>query len=820
MNRRSTRLLGLQLLVLLLAPHLEAQDGTRAGAATIQINAPEASYLGQRAPGDKPELFAPRILAANPFLGRLAFSPDGQECYFTVGDANYSSMRLFVTRYVDGAWAPQVRAPFTADFEKSGEPFFSSDGKTLYFSARTKDGRGGMDIWKAERLPQGWGAPTRLPVPINTDANEFCFSTVPDGTMYFVSERTGTAYQLYRARREPDQSIRVEPIPAPVLSVGTYEGDPCVGPDGRFLVFGSGRAGGFGAMDLHVSFPDGKGEWTRPVNLGAGFNTTSDEYGPTLSPDGKVLFFVRHSQQKGEIYWVSTRAIEKLRSASANSANTSASATPPTHTYVIQGKPSAVVQDHEAMLALALQLEKDLKADLGEYDIQDAGLRQRTYVALYNIGMLKKDHTEARRNLELVRGLQGSPAARLLTGVVTGPYMDAMERPGADFHVTFRALLSERLAALPYREGEGTLRAMKDNMALASKARLVGSIEAGLDPVVKDGTLGQEMAAGLVSTAMNLEVILPVKDDVVASLDALFEANKTSAADSAAKTPQTVLGTVKTPIKGATFGQAEPGETPVPFAPEILNEMSVWVEAIVFSPDGKECFLDLGNSDYSSVKTYHSTRVDDVWTPFVAPSFLSEFVLSAEVVFSPDGRTLTFTGQEAGGSKNLWTTRRTAQGWGAPVALRGAINNGDRVARGSTASDGTMYFGRSPAGLHNQIYKADEDASHRLVVELLGAPVNAQSFEGDPCIAPDGRFLVFYSGRVGGYGGTDLYVTFPNGRGGWRTPTNLGTGFNSPYDEYGAHLSADGKFLFFTRHTPQGNGINWVATSAIDRLKP
>jgi Tol biopolymer transport system component len=819
MNRRSTRFRGLQLLVLLLSSHLQAQDATREGAATIEINAPEASYLGQRPPGDKPERFAPRILAANPFLGRLAFSPDGRECFFTVGDASYSTMRLFVTRYGNGAWSPQVRAPFTAEFEKSGEPFFSPDGNRLYFTAKVKDDRAGMDIWMVDRSPQGWGTPTRLPAPVNSDANEFCFSMVPDGTMYFVSERTGTAYQLYRARLKPDQSVQVEPIPAPILSVGTYEGDPCVGPDGRFLVFGSGRAGGFGAMDLQISLPDGKGEWKRPVNLGADFNTASDEYGPTLSPDGKYLFFVRHSPQKGEIYWVSTRALEDLRPASADSAKAPAAAGPPTRVYVIQGKPSAVVQDHEAMLALALQLENDLKADLGKAESQDGSTLQRIHVGLYGIAMLKKDHAEARRHLELVRGLQGNPAARLLTGLITGPYMDAAEKPGADFHATFRALLSRRLAALPYVEVQGTLRAMKDNMVQASKAQLVGSIEAGLDPAVKDGRLGQEMAVGLVSTAMNLEVVIPVKDDVVASLEALFEANKTAAAGSEVNAPQMALGAVKNPIHGAWFGRAVPGETPVLFAPEILNEMSVWIETIAFSPDGTECFIDLGNADYSSVKTYYSTRVHDAWTPFAEPSFLTEFVLSAEVVFSPDGKTLTFIGMKPKGSKNLWTSRRTDQGWSVPVALPPEINNGDRVARGSTTSDGTLYFGRSPAGLHNQIFRAYRDASQKLVVEKLGAPVNVQSFDGDPCIAPDGRFLVFYSGRIGGQGGTDLYVSFPDGRGGWKTPINLGTGFNSPGDEYGAHLSTDGKYLFFTRHDSKGNNIYWVSTSAIDRLK-
>jgi hypothetical protein len=120
-------------------------------------------------------------------------------------------------------------------------------------------------------------------------------------------------WRIDRARPTRDQAPKVELIPAPVLRVGTYEGDACVAPDGRFMVFYSGRAGGFGAVDLYVCFPDGKGEWTTPVNLGAGFNTTNDEYGPWLSADGKYLFFVRHSQQISDLYWVSISAIEKLR---------------------------------------------------------------------------------------------------------------------------------------------------------------------------------------------------------------------------------------------------------------------------------------------------------------------------------------------------------------------------------------------------------------------------------------------------------------------------------------------------------------------------
>ena len=41
----------------------------------------------------------------------------------------------YVTRYVNGAWTPQVLAPFVAGFEKSAEAYFSPDGNRLYFTA-------------------------------------------------------------------------------------------------------------------------------------------------------------------------------------------------------------------------------------------------------------------------------------------------------------------------------------------------------------------------------------------------------------------------------------------------------------------------------------------------------------------------------------------------------------------------------------------------------------------------------------------------------------------------------------------------------------
>ncbi len=269
-------------------------------------------------------------------------------------------------------------------------------------------------------------------------------------------------------------------------------------------------------------------------------------------------------------------------------------------------------------------------------------------------------------------------------------------------------------------------------------------------------------------------------------------------------------------IRGAYFGQTPPGETPVLFAPDILTSLSAFAGAPTFSPDGTKCFVSVGAADYSTPATlYYSEWANNAWRPFVKAPFVLDFNSSCESVFSADGHTVTFTGKKTSAeSTDFWTVDFTAQGWSTPVRMPAPINSGANEWRGSTMTDGTMYFGseRDRPGMY-QVYKAYRDSGRQLVVEKLGSPINMNALEGDPCVAPDGHFLIFCSGRNGN--STDLFVSFNTGKGGWGTPINLGEAFNSGNDEYGAYLTHDGKYLFFTRHTPQGDGTYWVATSAV-----
>jgi len=59
--------------------------------------------------------------------------------------------------------------------------------------------------------------------------------------------------------------------------------------------------------------------------------------------------------------------------------------------------------------------------------------------------------------------------------------------------------------------------------------------------------------------------------------------------------------------------------------------------------------------------------------------------------------------------------------------------------------------------------------------------------------------MVFNSIRPGGLGGADLYLTLRQPDGTWTAPKNLGARVNSIYHDFGAHVTADKKSLFFSR---------------------
>ena len=93
------------------------------------------------------------------------------------------------------------------------------------------------------------------------------------------------------------------------INTDAYEADVFVSPDESYIVFAANRPGGLGSGDLHVSFKKNDGTWTIAKSLGNSINTETDDFCPYVSLDGKYLFYA----SRGDVYWVSTEVIWKLR---------------------------------------------------------------------------------------------------------------------------------------------------------------------------------------------------------------------------------------------------------------------------------------------------------------------------------------------------------------------------------------------------------------------------------------------------------------------------------------------------------------------------
>jgi Tol biopolymer transport system component len=174
---------------------------------------------------------------------------------------------------------------------------------------------------------------------------------------------------------------------------------------------------------------------------------------------------------------------------------------------------------------------------------------------------------------------------------------------------------------------------------------------------------------------------------------------------------------------------------------------------------------------------------------------------------------------------NFWTVQRASRDeeWSDPQPLPAPFNSPKEEWNLAQTADGTMYFASNrDGGLGGlDIYRTVSKPGQPLQVENLGFPINSEFDDGDPGISPNGKILVFYSvrNRPGVTGGSDLFICFDDGHGGWTTPVNMGEGFNTPGDEFAATFSQDGRVLFFARFDGKQGSVYWVSTTALERFR-
>jgi outer membrane protein OmpA-like peptidoglycan-associated protein len=179
-------------------------------------------------------------------------------------------------------------------------PGLSIDQQELVITRLIKEpGKQPQEDFYTSRLgPEGWNLSLPL-TEINTPENEGAQSLSADGRFLFFTacNRPGGmgSCDIYYAERRNGRWTSPVNAGSPVNTSG-WEAQPSLSSDGRYLYFSSNRSGGKGEKDLWraecMGFSaDGRLRWSEPENLGDSINTSGNEISPFMHAGSRDLYF-------------------------------------------------------------------------------------------------------------------------------------------------------------------------------------------------------------------------------------------------------------------------------------------------------------------------------------------------------------------------------------------------------------------------------------------------------------------------------------------------------------------------------------------------
>jgi hypothetical protein len=201
---------------------------------------------------------------------------------------------------------------------EEGGPRLTADELTIYFSSRRlyPDSGNASGLFVAHRSSRT--AAFDAPVPLLTldppgGQGDFEPTTNTDLTLYFASDRAGGlgAKDIWVASRASVTNDFDPPtdLAAPINSP-SEDATPFLTADGSELWFSSGRPGGLGGQDIYRATWAGS-SFAAP-ELATEISSPVDDYSPTLSADGLVIFFTSNRTDGAVLgsydIWTASRA--------------------------------------------------------------------------------------------------------------------------------------------------------------------------------------------------------------------------------------------------------------------------------------------------------------------------------------------------------------------------------------------------------------------------------------------------------------------------------------------------------------------------------
>lgn len=188
-------------------------------------------------------------------------------------------------------------------------PSITADGKTMIFTSRRPDTKGGgvdldfdhkyyediyITTWDDE--DEEWSSSKGIPGNLNTEFHDACLNISADGKYIYIYRnilnvtRTGDIYVSKKSKSGKWGTPKPVADNNKEINSTYFESSASLTADGNEMYFVSDRPGGNGLADIYYIKKTGK-TWGEAVNLGSEINSKYDEKFVYVHPQGNLLFF-------------------------------------------------------------------------------------------------------------------------------------------------------------------------------------------------------------------------------------------------------------------------------------------------------------------------------------------------------------------------------------------------------------------------------------------------------------------------------------------------------------------------------------------------
>ncbi len=177
---------------------------------------------------------------------------------------------------------------FTAERVSEGaatNPWTNNSFYDIYYTTK-KDGKWGTQVPFDNKVN---GRFHEGPISFNEEGNKAIFTrsnNLNENQKMAKDEDDFNNLFLYEMALVDGEWTNIEPLPFNNESYSCMH--PSLSPDGKMLFFASDMPGGMGKYDVYISTHNGT-QWTNPVNLGESINTLEDEVFPVFRA-GELFF--------------------------------------------------------------------------------------------------------------------------------------------------------------------------------------------------------------------------------------------------------------------------------------------------------------------------------------------------------------------------------------------------------------------------------------------------------------------------------------------------------------------------------------------------